>query len=281
MECKLLQGRRLTKDTIMSDPEVEPNVPQESTALTQAPAADITPPPPSLPAVRTFSRLDLLELLIVLVFYAFFYWKFVPPLVASWNALHDISDIRIWSNLLVIASETVTVLFLLVRRRAQTFSTSLGDWLLALGTTVTPALIFPGYQPFSPAFGPLSFFVCLTRGAITLPMLPGMVLATVGLTARIACTVYLGRSFGVVAANRGVKQSGPYRLVRHPIYAAYLINHVGVFWLNPSLWNIFVYFFCWGLMIRRIEAEESHLSKDPAYVEYQKTVRYRLIPWVY
>ena len=38
----------------------------------------------------------------------------------------------------------------------------------------------------------------------------------------IAGKVVLGRSFGLVPANRGIVARGPYLLVRHPIYAGYL-----------------------------------------------------------
>ena len=34
-------------------------------------------------------------------------------------------------------------------------------------------------------------------------------------------------------------------------------------------------------MIPRILVEERHLRQDPAYVEYQQIVRYRLIPGVF
>jgi protein-S-isoprenylcysteine O-methyltransferase Ste14 len=33
----------------------------------------------------------------------------------------------------------------------------------------------------------------------------------------------LGRSFGFVAADRGLRASGPYAMVRHPVYASYLL----------------------------------------------------------
>ena len=44
----------------------------------------------------------------------------------------------------------------------------------------------------------------------------------------------LGRSFGIVAANRGVKTRGPYRLVRHPAYFGYLMSYLGYVAENPS-----------------------------------------------
>src|SRR5215213_2374723 len=48
----------------------------------------------------------------------------------------------------------------------------------------------------------------------------------------------LGRSFGIVAANRGVKTRGPYRWVRHPAYAGYLIAYLGYVAENPSALNV-------------------------------------------
>ena len=78
-----------------------------------------------------------------------------------------------------------------------------------------------------------------------------------------------------------MKRNGPYRLVRHPIYASYILIHLGMLWLNPLLWNVVAYVLCWSLMIPRILVEESHLRQDPAYVEYQQVVRYRLIPGVF
>jgi hypothetical protein len=38
----------------------------------------------------------------------------------------------------------------------------------------------------------------------------------------LAATLRLGRSFGIVATNRGIQTGGLYRIVRHPIYAAYV-----------------------------------------------------------
>ena len=65
-----------------------------------------------------------------------------------------------------------------------------------------------------------------------------MLLSAVGLIVVIAGKVSLGRSFGLMPANRGVVSSGLYRLVRHPIYMGYLITHVGFLAANPTLWNV-------------------------------------------
>ena len=38
----------------------------------------------------------------------------------------------------------------------------------------------------------------------------------IGLYVQISGKLILGRSFGLIAANRGIKVAGPYRIVRHP-----------------------------------------------------------------
>ena len=60
------------------------------------------------------------------------------------------------------------------------------------------------------------------------PTLATAALSAVGLCLVIAGKLALGRSFGLVPANRGVVASGPYLLVRHPIYSGYLITHVAL-----------------------------------------------------
>src|SRR5260370_25569425 len=47
--------------------------------------------------------------------------------------------------------------------------------------------------------------------------------------------ISLGRSFGIVAANRGIRTGGPYRFVRPPLYSAYILTQIGYMPENPSL----------------------------------------------
>jgi len=91
----------------------------------------------------------------------------------------------------------------------------------------------------------------------------------------------LGRSFGIVAANRGVVSSGPYRLVRHPIYLGYLVTHAGFLLSNTSVRNVAIYAAAYVFQFARIYAEERILAQDGEYREYLRSVRYRLFPEVY
>ena len=55
-----------------------------------------------------------------------------------------------------------------------------------------------------------------------------------------------------MAANRGIMVGGPYRMIRHPMYAGYMLNQFGFLLDNPSAWNLAVYCVCWGMQIGRI-----------------------------
>ena len=70
----------------------------------------------------------------------------------------------------------------------------------------------------------------------------------------------LGRSFGLVAANRGVKTGGPYGLVRHPAYTGYLIVYLGYVAEHPSLLNIGLLTLGTAFQLVRIREEERVLS---------------------
>jgi protein-S-isoprenylcysteine O-methyltransferase Ste14 len=91
----------------------------------------------------------------------------------------------------------------------------------------------------------------------------------------------LGRSFGLVAANRGVKTDGMYGLIRHPAYTGYLIAYLGYVAENPSLPNIALLAISTAFQLVRIGEEERVLRGDERYRAYTRRVRYRLVPYVY
>ena len=102
-----------------------------------------------------------------------------------------------------------------------------------------------------------------------------------GLVLQLWAKLTLRRSFGIVPANRGVKASGPYRLVRHPMYLGYVTVHIGFLLLSPNLWNLVVYGLSFAIQIVRIRAEERLLGLDPAYAAFQAHTRFRLLPGVF
>jgi protein-S-isoprenylcysteine O-methyltransferase Ste14 len=111
-----------------------------------------------------------------------------------------------------------------------------------------------------------------------LPQLPCELLQLVGVLFALAGLATLGRSFGLVAADRGLKTGGPYRLVRHPAYAGYLIAYVGYVLENPAPLNFALICVSTAFQLVRIREEEAVLSADRGYRLYRERVPYRLVP---
>jgi protein-S-isoprenylcysteine O-methyltransferase Ste14 len=106
----------------------------------------------------------------------------------------------------------------------------------------------------------------------------GSAIQLVGGLLVLAATLRLGRSFGIVAANRGIQTGGLYRVVRHPIYAAYVLAFGGFVLAHPTLINAEILVGWLMVQILRVCAEERLLMQDTHYATYAAQVRYRLIP---
>lgn len=167
-----------------------------------------------------------------------------------------------WTSLFWMVSEGAVVVLLVFRRTSSRISQSPWDWFAGLAGSFLVLLVRPGGQAIAPDALGFALQLC------------GTVFQLYGKAA-------LGRSFGIVAANRGVVLKGPYRIVRHPIYLGYLVTHVGFLLSNVSLWNLAVYAAVYLFQVARIFAEERLLIVDWRYREYLQSVRYRLIPGVF
>jgi protein-S-isoprenylcysteine O-methyltransferase Ste14 len=176
-----------------------------------------------------------------------------------WNSFRQTGK---WTSLLWMASEGLVVLLLVFRRDSRRLSRSPWDWLVALGGTFTVLLVRPATT------------------AITLEFV-GITLQIAGTLFAIYGKVFLGRSFGLVAADRGIVSGGPYRIVRHPIYLGYLATHIGFLLTNWSPWNTTIYIVIYFFQISRILSEERILREDESYRSYCQRVRYRMIPFIF
>jgi protein-S-isoprenylcysteine O-methyltransferase Ste14 len=167
------------------------------------------------------------------------------------------------TGLLLLASEALVVVFTVLRRPPAIVDRSLRARLLTTLSIMGPPLVRP---------------VALT------PLVPDAVtvaLSAVGLLVVIGGKISLGRSFGLIPANRGIVSTGLYRLVRHPIYLGYLVTHVAFVAANPTPWNIGLLLTSDIALLARAVCEEQTLARDEAYRAYQTHVRWRVLPGIF
>jgi protein-S-isoprenylcysteine O-methyltransferase Ste14 len=85
-----------------------------------------------------------------------------------------------------------------------------------------------------------------------------------------------------IDAEQQVVSTGPYRLVRHPMYLGALIMMLGVAPALGSWWGLLaVVPFAAALAWRLVDEERILATRLPGYTDYQSTVRCRLIPRVW
>jgi protein-S-isoprenylcysteine O-methyltransferase Ste14 len=85
-----------------------------------------------------------------------------------------------------------------------------------------------------------------------------------------------------VAADQKVISTGPYAVVRHPMYAGSLLYLFGTPLALGSYWGLLVLPAMMPFLIWRLFDEERFLSKNlPGYTEYCAKVRWRLIPGLF
>ena len=84
------------------------------------------------------------------------------------------------------------------------------------------------------------------------------------------------------AADQRVISTGPYALMRHPMYVAALVMLLGVSPALGSWWGVPIVIAILPALIWRLTDEERFLVQNLAgYREYQGRVRYRLLPLVW
>jgi protein-S-isoprenylcysteine O-methyltransferase Ste14 len=85
-----------------------------------------------------------------------------------------------------------------------------------------------------------------------------------------------------VAENQRVISTGPYAIVRHPMYASASLYLAGTPLALGSLWGFVPLALMIPVLIWRLLDEERFLAKNlSGYTDYQSRVRHRLIPFVW
>jgi protein-S-isoprenylcysteine O-methyltransferase Ste14 len=169
-------------------------------------------------------------------------------------------------NWAMVAMEGITAFLVLIRRRAISVSERPSDWALAMAGTMIPLLI-------RPRTGGEAIFAGATFLAT------GLVI--VGTCISFLAKMSLNRRMAIAPANRGVQAKWAYAVVRHPMYAGYVVAQAGYLIHNPSWANAAIYLCAWAFQGARIVREERHLSLDQEYRAYMRQTPFRLIPGVF
>jgi protein-S-isoprenylcysteine O-methyltransferase Ste14 len=112
----------------------------------------------------------------------------------------------------------------------------------------------------------------------------GAILAFVGAVVVVWSYRALGDSmtpFPEPKAGGALRLGGPYRYVRHPMYAGGLVLFFGVSLARswPALVATAVLAVLWDLKARH--EERLLAARHPGYDDYRRRVRRRLVPWIY
>ncbi|ESX46749.1 cobalt-zinc-cadmium resistance protein [Mesorhizobium sp. LSHC426A00] len=94
-----------------------------------------------------------------------------------------------------------------------------------------------------------------------------------GTVTSIFSLYWLGRSFSIMATARQLVASGPYSLVRHPLYVCEAVFVLGMILSHFSVLMVIVGAFQFLLQYRRARNEEAILRQTfPEYDEYARRV---------
>ncbi|MGH6854670.1 MAG: methyltransferase family protein [Aestuariivirga sp.] len=167
------------------------------------------------------------------------------------NASPDFEALRLLSEVACLAFLVLIVTTTIVRLKPLGSAEGIEPRFTALAGTFTMGflVLLPPTIALPPAFE--VFALCLT-------------LAGFSLSAYVL--YWLGRSFSIMAEARRLVTSGPYAIVRHPLYVVEEIAVLGILLLNLSLPAILLITVQWTLQMRRMFNEERVLAR--AFSEY-------------
>lgn len=93
--------------------------------------------------------------------------------------------------------------------------------------------------------------------------------------------VYLSRTIEVQDGQQLI-DTGLYAVVRHPMYSATIVMYLAIPLVLGSLWALLLMSFYPFVIVKRIQNEEQLLALElSGYSEYQKRVKYKIIPGIW
>jgi len=209
-------------------------------------STEVKPPPHSL-----VTRDGLKHAAANLVLAASFFVAALPAAASYQSSLAN----GIW-----IAGAIVMGVFSLIRLPPRTVMINARSIAATGGMLVLPCLMRPGVAS-------AGFIAAI-----------GLALEGMGVFGTQIARIYMGRSFGLLPANRGIVTHGPFAFVRHPIYMGWLTMSAGYALSFPSWRNALLVAIALPFMMWRIDQEEALLKTDRDFVAYCDRVPCRLVP---
>jgi protein-S-isoprenylcysteine O-methyltransferase Ste14/uncharacterized membrane protein (UPF0127 family) len=163
----------------------------------------------------------------------------------------------------IVIHNTLLMFFFLLRRKSLMVSSRALDWVI-------PVLTLCGALMLRPTDSVPQFRATASAW-----------LQCCGVSGIIFSLLSLGKSFGIVTANRKIVCAGAYRIVRHPLYISEIVFYSGFVTGNPSLQNVILILLILAGQLYRSVSEETLLAIDPSYRSYREKVRYRFIPGLF
>lgn len=204
-----------------------------------------------------------------LVFF-WFTWKQLVPVrthAAAWLGGSESAFASFVNHSLVLVLQFAAGLVLLINRQPQ----RLPDSWKEIVVPIIGTFFFVSYN-FADRF----------PAALARPLVPedwraplagiAIVLSTIGFAIAVWGVIALGRSFAVLVAVREIVSTGPYRLVRHPIYSGYVLPLIGLNLSSSSIAMLLLTTAHFAVTVWRARLEEASLSAhSEAYRRYAAT----------
>jgi protein-S-isoprenylcysteine O-methyltransferase Ste14 len=216
-----------------------------------------------VPTVRNVNKIDVGRLIIVPIF-AFLMTINILVVYQDLKTLLPISTIKatgLIHHLLIVSFYSLIIFLYFLRGPTRSTSRSHVTNFLAVIATFIPFTL-----PF------------LGKPALNKPEI--LLIANVIIIISILLSIYalgsLGKSFSIIPQARKLIKTGPYRVVRHPLYVSELIGVFGLVLAGLTFLKIAIFLLLVVLQVYRAFQEEKLLAKIfPEYREYSsKTARF-------
>jgi isoprenylcysteine carboxyl methyltransferase (ICMT) family protein YpbQ len=187
----------------------------------------------------------------------------VSFMLATWPAAHKLTfDLAGAANIVWLTGAAIMAIMCFARFAPRSATVNLRTLIASGAMLLLPCFM----RPMNPSTGAI--------------LTTGLLLELFGVILTQVARIYMGRSFGILPANRGIVSNGPFRYVRHPIYLGWLILSIGYPMSYASYRNVLLIVAALPFMVWRIEQEETHLGTDSEYCAYRDRVPFRLWPGV-